>query len=53
VGINVVDDKVVGDVDPEVEKKCLVTPVPGGVGVVTTAILMNRVARIASRGGNV
>lgn len=53
VGINVVGDKVVGDVDPEVEKKCLVTPVPGGVGVVTTAILMNRVARIASRGGNV
>lgn len=51
VGINVVGDKVVGDVDPEVEKKAIVTPVPGGVGVVTTAILMNRVARIASRGG--
>ncbi|WP_041077346.1 bifunctional 5,10-methylenetetrahydrofolate dehydrogenase/5,10-methenyltetrahydrofolate cyclohydrolase [Thermotoga caldifontis] len=51
VGINVVGDKVVGDVDPEVEKKAIVTPVPGGVGVVTTAILMNRVARTASRGG--
>ncbi|MBC7122710.1 MAG: bifunctional 5,10-methylene-tetrahydrofolate dehydrogenase/5,10-methylene-tetrahydrofolate cyclohydrolase, partial [Pseudothermotoga sp.] len=53
VGINVVGDRVVGDVDPEVEKKCSLTPVPGGVGVVTTAILMNRVARIASRGGKV
>lgn len=53
VGINVVNDKIIGDVDPDVEKKCLVTPVPGGVGVVTTAILMNRVARIASRGGKV
>lgn len=50
VGINVVNDKVVGDVDPEVESKTMLTPVPGGVGVVTTSILMNRVARIASRG---
>ncbi|MEN3009114.1 bifunctional 5,10-methylenetetrahydrofolate dehydrogenase/5,10-methenyltetrahydrofolate cyclohydrolase [Pseudothermotoga sp.] len=50
VGINVVNDRIVGDVDPEVAKKATLTPVPGGVGVVTTAILMNRVARIASRG---
>lgn len=50
VGINVVNDRVVGDVDPEVESKAMLTPVPGGVGAVTTSILMNRVARIASRG---
>lgn len=50
VGINVVNDRVVGDVDPEVESKAMLTPVPGGVGIVTTSILMNRVARIASRG---
>ncbi|AEH51626.1 bifunctional 5,10-methylenetetrahydrofolate dehydrogenase/5,10-methenyltetrahydrofolate cyclohydrolase [Pseudothermotoga thermarum] len=51
VGINVVEGKVVGDVHPDVEKKAFLTPVPGGVGVVTTSILMYRVARNAFRGG--
>ncbi|KMP10902.1 5,10-methylene-tetrahydrofolate cyclohydrolase [Candidatus Nitromaritima sp. SCGC AAA799-A02] len=42
VGINRVDGKLVGDVDFEaVEKKVsLITPVPGGVGPMTIAMLM-------------
>ncbi|MEJ5229257.1 bifunctional 5,10-methylenetetrahydrofolate dehydrogenase/5,10-methenyltetrahydrofolate cyclohydrolase [Pseudothermotoga sp. U03pept] len=50
VGINVIDGKVVGDVDRRLEEKVRVTPVPGGVGVVTTSILMNRVVKSALRG---
>ncbi len=49
VGINVVDDQIVGDVDPEVEKKASLTPVPGGVGRVTTSLLMEHVVRAAER----
>ncbi len=47
VGINRVGDRIVGDVDfDEVSKKAsLVTPVPGGVGPVTVAILMRNVFR--------
>ncbi len=43
VGINRVDKKVVGDVDFEqVEKKCqAITPVPGGVGPMTVAMLLH------------
>lgn len=51
VGINVVDGKIVGDSDISVQQKALVTPVPSGVGVVTTSILMNRVVKNALRGG--
>ncbi|HAW50534.1 TPA: bifunctional methylenetetrahydrofolate dehydrogenase/methenyltetrahydrofolate cyclohydrolase FolD [bacterium] len=42
VGINRVDDKIVGDVDfDEVSKKAsLITPVPGGVGPMTITMLM-------------
>ena len=42
VGINRVDGKLVGDVDfDEVEKKAsMITPVPGGVGPMTIAMLM-------------
>jgi methylenetetrahydrofolate dehydrogenase (NADP+) / methenyltetrahydrofolate cyclohydrolase len=42
VGINRVDDKLIGDVDfQSVSKKVsLITPVPGGVGPMTIAILM-------------
>lgn len=50
VGINVIDGKVVGDADKRLEEKARVTPVPGGVGVVTTSILMNRVVKSALRG---
>ena len=42
VGINRVDGKLVGDVefDPVAEKAAFITPVPGGVGPMTIAMLM-------------
>ena len=42
VGINRVGDKLVGDIDFEAckEKASFITPVPGGVGPMTIAILM-------------
>ncbi len=41
VGINRVEGKLVGDVDfEEVKKKASVTPVPGGVGPMTVAMLL-------------
>lgn len=42
VGINRVDDKLLGDIDFAAcaEKASLITPVPGGVGPMTIAILM-------------
>ncbi|HRR95903.1 MAG TPA: bifunctional 5,10-methylenetetrahydrofolate dehydrogenase/5,10-methenyltetrahydrofolate cyclohydrolase [Candidatus Ratteibacteria bacterium] len=45
VGINRVGDKIVGDVEYEKAKEnaSLITPVPGGVGPVTTAILLRNV----------
>ena len=50
VGINRTDDgKIVGDIDFEnVEKKAQhITPVPGGVGPMTIAMLMNNVIKAA------
>lgn len=42
VGINRVADKIVGDVefDRALEKSSYITPVPGGVGPITVAVLM-------------
>lgn len=41
VGINSVDGKLYGDVNPNVEEKCsMLTPVPGGVGPMTVACLL-------------
>jgi len=42
VGINVIDGKLVGDVDFDAvkEKVAAITPVPGGVGPVTTVMLL-------------
>ena len=52
VGINVVNGKVVGDVDLDsVSKKASVSKVPGGVGSVTSAILMRNLVKATSRGG--
>ena len=51
VGINRGEDgKIVGDVDFEnVEKKAsYITPVPGGVGPMTIAMLMNNVIKAAT-----
>ncbi|MCM8818245.1 MAG: bifunctional 5,10-methylenetetrahydrofolate dehydrogenase/5,10-methenyltetrahydrofolate cyclohydrolase [Candidatus Omnitrophica bacterium] len=45
VGINKVGDKIVGDVefDKAKERASWITPVPGGVGPVTTAILLRNI----------
>ena len=45
VGINRENNKIVGDVDfDEVSKKAsFITPVPGGVGPMTIAMLLNNV----------
>ena len=46
VGINSVDGKLVGDVDPAVEAKAsFFTPVPGGVGVVSNMMVMDALTR--------
>lgn len=47
VGISRVDGKLVGDVHPNVAEHADVTPVPGGVGPLTVATLMNSVALAA------
>jgi methylenetetrahydrofolate dehydrogenase (NADP+)/methenyltetrahydrofolate cyclohydrolase len=49
VGINVVGDKLVGDVDESArEVASAITPVPGGVGPVTNALLMTHLVRAAN-----
>jgi methylenetetrahydrofolate dehydrogenase (NADP+)/methenyltetrahydrofolate cyclohydrolase len=49
VGINVVDGKIVGDVDFESASKVAsaITPVPGGVGPLTNALLLAHLVRAA------
>jgi methylenetetrahydrofolate dehydrogenase (NADP+)/methenyltetrahydrofolate cyclohydrolase len=49
VGINVVDDRLVGDVDFESASTvaAAITPVPGGVGPVTNALLLTHLVRAA------
>ncbi len=49
VGINVVDDKLIGDVDFESASRVVsaITPVPGGVGPVTNALLLTHLVRAA------
>jgi len=49
VGINRVEGKIVGDVEFEVarEKASYITPVPGGVGPVTTAMLLRNTVEAA------
>lgn len=52
VGINVTPEgKLIGDVDPEAEEALAgaYTPVPGGVGAVTTAVLVSHLAAAARR----
>jgi methylenetetrahydrofolate dehydrogenase (NADP+) / methenyltetrahydrofolate cyclohydrolase len=50
VGINRVDGKLTGDVDfgPVSEKAGFITPVPGGVGPMTIALLMENTLKAAS-----
>jgi methylenetetrahydrofolate dehydrogenase (NADP+) / methenyltetrahydrofolate cyclohydrolase len=49
VGINVVNDRLVGDVDFESASRVAsaITPVPGGVGPVTNALLLTHLVRAA------
>lgn len=49
VGINRVEGKIVGDVEFEVakERASYITPVPGGVGAVTTAMLLRNSVKAA------
>ena len=51
VGINRVDGKLVGDVDYEgaLERAACVTPVPGGVGPMTVAMLLKNTVDAAER----
>ena len=51
VGINVVDGKLCGDVDYESvsEVASMATPVPGGVGTVTTSVLLKHTVWSAER----
>ncbi len=50
-GVNIVDDKVVGDVDFEsaVHVASAITPVPGGTGPMTVAMLMRNTLLTAQR----
>lgn len=49
MGINRVEGKIVGDVEFEVakERASHITPVPGGVGAVTTAMLLKNCVQAA------
>lgn len=49
VGINVVDGKLVGDVDFDSARRVAsaITPVPGGVGPLTNALLLSHLVRAA------
>jgi len=51
VGINVVDGRVVGDVDFHSAERVAsaITPVPGGVGPLTNALLLSHLMRAAQR----
>ena len=47
VGINRTEDRLVGDVDPAAAERAGVTPVPGGVGPMTIAMLLRSTVRAA------
>jgi methylenetetrahydrofolate dehydrogenase (NADP+)/methenyltetrahydrofolate cyclohydrolase len=53
VGINRTEDGLVGDVDFDAAKEVAgaITPVPGGVGPMTIAMLLRNVVRLARAGG--
>ncbi|MCG2713182.1 MAG: bifunctional 5,10-methylenetetrahydrofolate dehydrogenase/5,10-methenyltetrahydrofolate cyclohydrolase [Candidatus Omnitrophica bacterium] len=51
VGINYVDEKIIGDVEFEkaYERAAYITPVPGGVGPITVALLMRNLLYAAKQ----
>lgn len=55
VGVNRVEDKLVGDVDFEAskEKASAITPVPGGVGPMTIAMLLSNTVKSAKISANI
>ncbi len=52
VGINKIDDRIIGDVefDGASQKASFITPVPGGVGPITTMILMRNTVELFKAG---
>jgi methylenetetrahydrofolate dehydrogenase (NADP+)/methenyltetrahydrofolate cyclohydrolase len=52
VGINKVGEKIVGDVEFEgaSQKAAFITPVPGGVGPITTTMLMRNTVELFKAG---
>jgi methylenetetrahydrofolate dehydrogenase (NADP+)/methenyltetrahydrofolate cyclohydrolase len=51
VGLTRIGDKLVGDVDPSVyEKVSAYSPIPGGVGPLTRAMLLRNVVELAQKG---
>jgi len=52
VGINVVDGKLCGDIDYDAafDRVAAITPVPGGVGTVTTSVLLKNTINSAMKG---
>jgi methylenetetrahydrofolate dehydrogenase (NADP+)/methenyltetrahydrofolate cyclohydrolase len=54
VGINIVDGRIVGDVefDSAARVASAITPVPGGVGPLTNALLLTHLIRAAERQAN-
>ena len=51
VGINQVDGKICGDVDSDsvITKASLLTPVPGGIGTLTTVMLMKNIIKLCQK----
>ncbi|ABR31739.1 methenyltetrahydrofolate cyclohydrolase [Thermosipho melanesiensis] len=49
VGINVTDEGIIGDVSKDVANFAKVTPVPGGVGKITTILLMEHLVKSAEK----
>ena len=47
VGINFEDGKMIGDIDFEdvKEKAYAITPVPGGIGMITNALLIDNIIK--------
>ncbi|MGA1591096.1 MAG: tetrahydrofolate dehydrogenase/cyclohydrolase catalytic domain-containing protein [Candidatus Nanopelagicaceae bacterium] len=53
VGLTRVNGKLIGDVDPDVyEKVAAYSPVPGGIGPVTRAMLLSNVLELSNRSDN-
>lgn len=49
-GISIDEGRIWGDLDPSLAEKNDITPVPGGVGPVTTALLLKNVSQAAKSG---